>query len=239
MKHVKRLVWMACCATAASGAANAQTAASAGVQIFAPGVVSGVANEDSAAFTPDGDTVFFDRISWPNAAILVSHRAHGAWSAPVIAPFSGQWLDHDPAMAPDGSFIVFSSNRPDKDGGKALDAVMANGKVATGSGGHLWRVERKGSGWGKPWLLPDAVNSCSRTYAPSVVADGTDGLDDLRLIVAQAPQHLEAGGWLMLEHGYDQADAVRDLLLTQGFEEVHSRKDLGDHERISLGRLPC
>jgi len=43
----------------------------------------------------------------------------------------------------------------------------------------------------------------------------------------------------MLEHGYDQADAVRDLLQTQGFTEVHSRKDLGGHERISLGRLPC
>jgi release factor glutamine methyltransferase len=43
----------------------------------------------------------------------------------------------------------------------------------------------------------------------------------------------------MLEHGYDQAEAVRDLLLTHGFEEVHSRTDLGGHERISLGRLPC
>lgn len=43
----------------------------------------------------------------------------------------------------------------------------------------------------------------------------------------------------MLEHGYDQADAVRGLLQDQGFVEVHSRKDLGNHERISLGRLPC
>ena len=68
---------------------------------------------------------------------------------------------------------------------------------------------------------------------------GIDGLDDLRLIVAQAPDHLDAGGWLMLEHGYDQAEAVRDLLLTRGFEEVHSRTDLGGHQRISLGRLPC
>jgi release factor glutamine methyltransferase len=59
------------------------------------------------------------------------------------------------------------------------------------------------------------------------------------LIVAQAPDYLETGGWLMLEHGYDQASAVRDLLLTRGFENVHSRIDLGGHERISLGRLPC
>lgn len=73
----------------------------------------------------------------------------------------------------------------------------------------------------------------------SALVAGKDGLDDLRLIIAQAPQHLEAGGWLMLEHGYDQAPAVRDLLRSQGFEEVHSRIDLGGHERISLGRLPC
>ncbi|MBT2295213.1 peptide chain release factor N(5)-glutamine methyltransferase [Pseudomonas fluorescens] len=73
----------------------------------------------------------------------------------------------------------------------------------------------------------------------SALVAGHDGLDDLRTIIAQAPDHLEAGGWLMLEHGYDQAEAVRDLLQTQGLTEVHSRKDLGGHERISLGRLPC
>jgi len=43
----------------------------------------------------------------------------------------------------------------------------------------------------------------------------------------------------MLEHGYDQAPAVRDLLQGAGFVEVESRKDLGTHERITLGRLPC
>jgi hypothetical protein len=142
-------------------------------EIFAPGVVSGPANEDSAAFSPDGHTVFFDRISWPNAVILESHKIGHAWSEPKIAPFSGQWLDHDPAMAPDGSFLVFTSNRPDTPGGKALDGVMANGKVLHAAGGHLWRVERKGDGWGEPVRLPDAVNTSTRTYAPSVAADGS------------------------------------------------------------------
>lgn len=142
-------------------------------EIFAPGVVSGPANEDSVAFSPDGHTVFFDRISWPNAVILESHKIGHVWSEPRIAPFSGQWLDHDPAIAPDGSFIVFTSNRPDTPGGKPLDAVMANGKVRPGSGGHLWRVDRKGDGWGEPVRLPDTVNSSSRTYAPSIAADGS------------------------------------------------------------------
>ncbi|MDW3714673.1 MULTISPECIES: peptide chain release factor N(5)-glutamine methyltransferase [unclassified Pseudomonas] len=73
----------------------------------------------------------------------------------------------------------------------------------------------------------------------SALVSGADGLDDIRLIVSEAPAHLNAGGWLLLEHGYDQAGAVRELLARQGFEAVESRRDLGGHERISLGRLPC
>ena len=73
----------------------------------------------------------------------------------------------------------------------------------------------------------------------SALVAGVDGLDDIRHIIAAAPQHLNAGGWLMLEHGYDQAAEVRALLLGAGFEAVESRKDLGTHERITLGRLPC
>ncbi|AIF46718.1 TolB family protein [Dyella japonica] len=173
MKHLTRVMLATCCAMGLMAMAHADETPSQAPEIFAPGIVSGPANEDSAAFTPDGNTVFFDRINWPNAAIMVSHRVNGAWSAPTVAPFSGQWLDHDPAMAPDGSFLIFSSNRPDHQGGKTLDAVMANGKVSPGSGGHLWRVERKGDGWGEPVRLPDAVNSSSRTYAPAVTADGS------------------------------------------------------------------
>lgn len=156
----------------ASAAADTRQVATP--EIFAPGVISGPANEDSVAFTPDGHTVFFDRISWPNAVILESHKIGHVWSEPKIAPFSGQWLDHDPAMSPDGSFLIFTSNRPDTPGGKPLDAVMANGKVQPGSGGHLWRVDRKGEdGWGEPVRLPDSVNSSTRTYAPSIAADGS------------------------------------------------------------------
>ena len=86
---------------------------------------------------------------------------------------------------------------------------------------------------------PHLVAGDVRFEPASALVAGTDGLDDLRVIITQAPQHLEAGGWLMLEHGYDQAQAVRDLLVAQGFVEVHSRMDLGGHQRISLGRLPC
>ena len=73
----------------------------------------------------------------------------------------------------------------------------------------------------------------------SALVAGADGLDDIREIIAASAQHLNAGGWLMLEHGYDQAQAVRELLLAAGYAQVESRKDLGGHERITLGRLPC
>lgn len=72
----------------------------------------------------------------------------------------------------------------------------------------------------------------------SALTSGADGLEDLRLIIAQAPSYLAADGWLLLEHGFDQAYAVRDLLQQTGFIDVHSQCDLSGHERISLGRLP-
>jgi release factor glutamine methyltransferase len=68
------------------------------------------------------------------------------------------------------------------------------------------------------------------------LASGTDGLHDLRLITAQAPAHLQTGGWLLLEHGYDQASAVRELLLAAGFSQVQSRRDLHGIERCSGGQ---
>jgi release factor glutamine methyltransferase len=67
---------------------------------------------------------------------------------------------------------------------------------------------------------------------------GIDGLDDIRAIVAQAPARLQPGGWLLLEHGWDQAPAVRALLQGAGLTEVQSRRDLAGIERCSGGRLP-
>jgi release factor glutamine methyltransferase len=86
---------------------------------------------------------------------------------------------------------------------------------------------------------PHLVEGDVRFEPSSALVSGTDGLDDLRLIVSQAPAHLEAGGWLLLEHGYDQAPAVRELLNRHGFEQIQTRRDLGDHERITFGRVPC
>ena len=70
----------------------------------------------------------------------------------------------------------------------------------------------------------------------SALAAGPDGLDDLRAIAAAAPGHLRAGGWLLLEHGHDQAHAVCGLLTAAGLTDVASRNDLAGISRCSGGR---
>lgn len=75
------------------------------------------------------------------------------------------------------------------------------------------------------------------THEPlQALASGADGLDDLRQIITQAPAHLKPGGWLLLEHGYDQAAVVRALLTSAGFAQVQSRHDLAGIERCSGGQ---
>jgi release factor glutamine methyltransferase len=71
----------------------------------------------------------------------------------------------------------------------------------------------------------------------SALASGTDGLDDIRRIVADAKGHLKEGGWLLFEHGYDQAARVRELLEAGGFAEVFSARDLSGIERVSGGLM--
>ena len=68
------------------------------------------------------------------------------------------------------------------------------------------------------------------------LSSGADGLDDIRPIVSQAHAYLHPGGWLLLEHGYQQAADVHALLLTAGFKNVQSRRDLSGIERCSGGQ---
>lgn len=85
---------------------------------------------------------------------------------------------------------------------------------------------------------PHLAQGDVRFEPATALASGPAGLDDLRRITAAAPGFLAAGGWLMMEHGYDQAAAVRTLLVAAGFVEVASAQDLAGIERISFGRRP-
>lgn len=87
-----------------------------------------------------------------------------------------------------------------------------------------------------PYIVDADPHLSALTHEPiSALTSGSDGLSDIRQIIQRAPQHLQPGGWLLLEHGYDQADAVRDLLVECGFAQVQSRNDLAGIARCSGG----
>ena len=75
-----------------------------------------------------------------------------------------------------------------------------------------------------------------RFEPPSALSSGADGLDAIRRIVRDAPAHLASGGWLLLEHGWHQGEAVRALLQAAGFTDVETARDLEGRDRASLGR---
>ena len=88
-----------------------------------------------------------------------------------------------------------------------------------------------------PYIAAHDPHLAALTHEPlQALASGADGLDDLRAIISQAPARLAPGGWLLLEHGHDQADAVRALLAAQGFAQVQSRDDLAGIARCSGGQ---
>ena len=72
----------------------------------------------------------------------------------------------------------------------------------------------------------------------SALASGADGLDAIRAIITQAPQHLNPHGWLLLEHGYNQASKVADLLKQAGFSETTHCQDLAGIDRVTMGQIP-
>jgi release factor glutamine methyltransferase len=90
-----------------------------------------------------------------------------------------------------------------------------------------------------PYVASNDEHLAALKHEPlSALASGADGLDDIRVIVREATQHLKPNGWLLLEHGYDQAHAVQTLLGNQGFVNVQSRPDIAGILRCSGGQWP-
>ncbi|MBD9369385.1 peptide chain release factor N(5)-glutamine methyltransferase [Xanthomonas sp. XNM01] len=85
---------------------------------------------------------------------------------------------------------------------------------------------------------PHLAQGDLRFEPAGALASGADGLDAIREIVAGAPAHLVPGGWLLLEHGWDQGAPVRALLAAAGFIDVATEQDLEARDRVTLGRLP-
>jgi len=88
-----------------------------------------------------------------------------------------------------------------------------------------------------PYIEDLDLHLAQLTHEPlQALTSGPDGLQDIRNIVQNAPNHLETGGWLLIEHGWQQAKAVRGLLEQAGFKQVQSKLDLAGIERCSGGQ---
>ena len=91
-----------------------------------------------------------------------------------------------------------------------------------------------------PYIAEGDTHLPALAFEPQqALTSGADGLDDLRQIIASATAHLKPGGWLLLEHGFDQAAAVKHLLAQNGFDQVQSRRDLAGIARCSGGQRPA
>ena len=134
---------------------------------FAPGLIS-LENRDEAGVVvaPGGREIFFWTVEPtegggpPTVTVYMTEERNGAWTEPVVAPFSGQFMDAYLAMHPNGSRIYFQSDRP-------IDPAVSGFKY------NLWYVDREGDGWGAAVPMGQAINGRNHTGGPSVTRDGT------------------------------------------------------------------
>ena len=85
---------------------------------------------------------------------------------------------------------------------------------------------------------PHLAQGDLRFEPPDALASGKDGLSDIRIIINQCLTHLKPQGWLMLEHGYNQAISVSELMSSAGLVDVATIKDLGGNDRVTIGKNP-
>jgi len=129
--------------------------------LFAEGVVSTAEDDLNAAFTPDGQTIYFTR-NFPASklgVILFAQFHNGKLKPPEIASFSGHFIDYDPIISADGSKLFYCSNRGE------------DGKVK--SDFDIWYVDKTAGGWSMPKSVGAPVNTKSNEFYPSIATDGT------------------------------------------------------------------
>ncbi|MFM2054735.1 MAG: peptide chain release factor N(5)-glutamine methyltransferase [Pseudomonadota bacterium] len=148
--------------------------------------------------------------------------------------------------------LAIKSRRPDAQV-RAVDLSAAALAVAAGNGARLglavgwlegaWFAPLAGARLhlvvsNPPYIAEDDAHLPALRHEPRLaLTSGADGLDAIRRIIADAPAHLADGGWLLLEHGHDQADAVADLLRAAGgWAGIGHRLDLAGHRRCTGAR---
>ncbi len=128
--------------------------------LFLP-ISNPLANRD-IAISPDGSLLLSTAQSMKRekSVIILSQKIDGAWTEPVIAPFSGEHSDLEPAFSPDGKRLYFASNRPTSGSEEKKDF-------------DLWYVERNGNSWSEAVHLPAVINTAANEFYPSVTNDGS------------------------------------------------------------------
>ena len=129
--------------------------------LFAEGIIDTRDDEFGGTFTPNGKTYYFSK-SVPRSylyTICFSQFKNGKWQTPEVAPFSGLYRDFDPVLSPDGTKMVFSSNRP------------VDGELKTNY--DIWMVKKTAKGWGEPIHLDTTINSQYNEHFASIASNGT------------------------------------------------------------------
>jgi len=180
----------------ATGISRAQSTALPASTIFTFPWASGELTDDPPTSTRDGRTMLFQREGAHTSKIFESHLVNGQWSTPIVASFSGAGLDQFPAVSPDGSYLIFESDRP-----------FSTSDGTSERFSNLWRVDRTPAGWSDPVRLPDTVNISKRIYGHSVAANG-----DIYFMSSTEPPGKDSG-WRLFRaartaKGYAQAEAL-------------------------------
>jgi release factor glutamine methyltransferase len=203
-----------------------------------------------------GEKAFFGLTLKVDARVLVPRpdtEALVEWSLEVLAQFADQPRFLDLGTGSGAIALAVKSQQPATHV-TATDASADALAVASGNAERLGLiVDFKRGSWlqavgeehfhviasNPPYIAEGDHHLPALTHEPiTALTAGPDGLDDIRAQIATAPESLEPGGWLLLEHGHDQAQAVRHLLSARGFEQVSSRTDLTGIERCSGGQWP-
>ena len=191
------------------------------------GTGSGIIAITLALEAPDTEVHAVERspealaVAQQNAKALGADRIHwhagSWWQALANATGSHEATENAATAAQTTSPITARQERPTEPPARRFDLIVSNPPYIAANDHHLQQGDL-------------------RFEPPQALAAGPDGLDDLRIIIGGAPSHLNPGGWLLLEHGYDQETPVQALLRDAGFAEVFTRRDLAGQPRVSGGR---
>lgn len=146
---------------AAARGANRAVAQVTDPELYLPGIVSTADYELNAAFSPDGQKLLFTKSAFGHwwMTVFLTERDAAGWSRPRVAPFSGRYSDADAIYRPDGSSVLFISDRPTDPADESSDF-------------NIWEVPVTSTGFGEPRVLPEPILGPGAEFFPSVTREG-------------------------------------------------------------------